>query len=59
MDFVNTIVKPFSTFEAREEAFRRRISTLLPRTHAGPGIFWKDFSRIFDLGDGRQSLKNV
>jgi len=59
MNFVNTIVKPFPTFEAREEAFRQRISTLLPRAHAGPGVFWKDFSRIFDLGDGRQSLKNV
>jgi len=59
MNFVNAIVKPFSTFEAREEAFRQRISTLLPRTHAGPSVFWKDFSRIFDRGDGRQSLKNV
>ena len=59
MNFNDAIVKPFSTFEAREEAFRQRISTLLPRTHAGPRVFWKDFSRIFDRRDGRQSLKNV
>jgi len=59
MNFDNTIVKPFPTFEAREEAFRQRISTLLPRAHAGPGVFWKDFSRIFDIEDGRQFLKNV
>ncbi len=59
MDFADAIIRPFSTFEAREEAFRQRISTLLPRTHAGPGVFWKDFSRIFDRGDDSPSHKNI
>jgi energy-coupling factor transporter ATP-binding protein EcfA2 len=36
----------FSTFEAREEAFRERIFSLIPRKYSGPRLFWQDFGNI-------------
>lgn len=36
----------FGTYEAREEAFRKRVFTLIPRKYAGPKLFWKDFGKI-------------
>ena len=42
------ITRYFRHYEALEDAFRRRIHTLLPRTHAGPARFWTDFQRLFD-----------
>ena len=38
----------FTTYEALEEAFRRRVAGLVPRYHAGIRIFWDDFQRIYD-----------
>ena len=38
----------FRDYEALENAFRRRIATLLPRKHAGTALFWRDFQRLFD-----------
>jgi ABC-type Mn2+/Zn2+ transport system ATPase subunit len=39
-------VEYFSTYEAREEAFRLRVNALIPRKHAGPSLFWQDFRQI-------------
>jgi ABC-type multidrug transport system ATPase subunit len=36
----------FKTYEEREEAFRKRVFSLIPRRHSGPRLFWKDFRRI-------------
>ena len=36
----------FGTYEAREEAFRERVFTLIPRKYAGPKLFWNDFGKI-------------
>ena len=36
----------FGTYEAREEAFRERVSALIPRKYAGPKLFWSDFGKI-------------
>lgn len=36
----------FRHYEALEDAFRRRIATLLPRKHAGTGRFWQDFQNL-------------
>ncbi len=38
----------FRDYESLENAFRRRIATLLPRKHAGTAVFWRDFQRLFD-----------
>ncbi len=38
----------FRDYEALENAFRRRIATLLPRKHGGTALFWRDFQRLFD-----------
>jgi ABC-type Mn2+/Zn2+ transport system ATPase subunit len=38
--------KYFATYEAREEAFRSGVFALIPRKHAGPKLFWKDFRGI-------------
>ncbi len=43
LDSVSTF---FSTFEAREDAFRRAVAFRLARRHAGPSTFWQDFSRV-------------
>jgi energy-coupling factor transporter ATP-binding protein EcfA2 len=37
----------FPHYEALEDAFRRRIATLLPRKHAGTDLFWQDFQKLF------------
>ncbi len=36
----------FRHYEDLENAFRRRIATLLPRKHAGTAVFWEDFQRL-------------
>jgi energy-coupling factor transporter ATP-binding protein EcfA2 len=50
----------FPHYEAQEEAFRRRIATLLPRIHAGTEVFWRDFQQVFqtmaELADDRREL---
>jgi energy-coupling factor transporter ATP-binding protein EcfA2 len=38
--------KYFDTYEAREEAFRNGVFSLIPRKHAGPKLFWMDFRGI-------------
>jgi ABC-type transport system involved in cytochrome c biogenesis ATPase subunit len=38
--------KYFDTYEAREEAFRSGVFSLIPRKHAGPKLFWMDFRGI-------------
>ena len=38
----------FATYEALEEAFRERVSGLVPRYHAGTQVFWKDFHRLYE-----------
>ncbi len=46
MNLITDTIQTFPTFEMREAAFRGSVAALLPRSHAGPGAFWKDFSRI-------------
>jgi energy-coupling factor transporter ATP-binding protein EcfA2 len=36
----------FTSYEAREEAFNRRVSHLIPCKYAGPAHFWKAFLQI-------------
>jgi energy-coupling factor transporter ATP-binding protein EcfA2 len=36
----------FKTYEQREDAFRKRVFTLIPRKYSGPKLFWRDFRRI-------------
>ncbi len=36
----------FSSYEQREDAFRRAVAFKLARRYAGPSVFWQDFSRI-------------
>ena len=38
----------FATYEALEEAFRKRIAELVPRYHAGTRVFWDDFQKLYD-----------
>jgi ABC-type Mn2+/Zn2+ transport system ATPase subunit len=38
--------KVFTTYEDREDAFRRSVAFKLARRYAGPSVFWKDFNRI-------------
>lgn len=38
--------KYFDSYEAREEAFRKGVFTLIPRKHSGPRLFWRDFKQI-------------
>jgi len=38
--------KYFDSYEAREEAFRKGVFTLIPRKHSGPRLFWRDFRQI-------------
>ena len=37
----------FDSYEEREEVFRQKIGTLIPRKYAGPTLFWDDFSEIW------------
>ncbi len=39
-------IRYFRRYEDLEDAFRKRIATLLPRRHAGTALFWKDFQRL-------------
>ena len=43
LDFCTT---SFSSFEEREEAFRRLVDFRLARRYGGPALFWHDFRRI-------------
>jgi energy-coupling factor transporter ATP-binding protein EcfA2 len=46
-------IEYFSTYEAREDAFRSRVNALIPRKHAGASLFWEDFRQIsFDRPHG-------
>ena len=45
-DIPDISIAYFKTHEAREEAFRRRVLSLIPRKYAGPRLFWKDFRQI-------------
>ena len=38
----------FETYEALEEAFRKRVAGLVPRYHAGTRVFWNDFQRLYE-----------
>jgi zinc transport system ATP-binding protein len=38
--------KYFKTYEQREEAFRQRVFSVIPRKYSGPRLFWRDFGRI-------------
>ena len=38
----------FESYEALEEAFRERITGLVPRFHAGARVFWSDFQQLYD-----------
>ena len=40
------VTRYFTTFEEREEAFRQRVFSLVPRRYLGPGRFWRDFKQI-------------
>ena len=59
MDLIADTIQAFSTFEVREEAFLRAISALLPRSHAGPRIFWQDFSRTLGAMDTHHVADHV
>jgi len=43
LDHISTF---FSSYEEREDAFRRAVAFKLARHYAGPSVFWKDFSGI-------------
>ena len=36
----------YKTYEAREEAFRKSVLSVIPRKYAGPDLFWRDFRSI-------------
>ena len=36
----------FKSYEQREEAFRKRVFSLIPRKYSGPRLFWKDFVNV-------------
>jgi energy-coupling factor transporter ATP-binding protein EcfA2 len=36
----------FQTYEEREQAFREKVFSLIPRKYLGPRPFWKDFGQI-------------
>jgi energy-coupling factor transporter ATP-binding protein EcfA2 len=59
MGLIADTIQAFSTFEKREEAFLRAISALLPRSHAGPRVFWKDFSRVLGGMDDPHPVDQV
>ncbi len=44
--YPGTAIRYFRHYEDLENAFRRRIATLLPRKHAGTAVFWQDFQRL-------------
>ena len=43
---VQQFTKYFNSYEAREEAFRNGVFSLIPRKHSGPKLFWRDFRQI-------------
>ncbi|MBL0712701.1 MAG: hypothetical protein JJV98_03270 [Desulfosarcina sp.] len=45
----------FRHYEALEDAFRRRIATLLPRKHAGTDRFWQDLHQLLQTGPDRRA----
>jgi energy-coupling factor transporter ATP-binding protein EcfA2 len=36
----------FTSYEKREDAFRKSVFSLIPRKYSGPRLFWKDFTDI-------------
>ncbi|MGD9098163.1 MAG: hypothetical protein PVF97_08755 [Desulfobacterales bacterium] len=56
-------IRYFRQYEDLEDAFRRRIGTLLPRRHAGTALFWKDFQRLLhappEAPDDRRSEQYI
>ena len=38
--------KYFSSYEEREESFRKIVFSLIPRKYSGPRLFWSDFKNI-------------
>lgn len=38
--------KYFNTYEEREETFRQRVFSVIPRKYSGPKLFWRDFGGI-------------
>jgi len=45
----------FETYEEREQAFRKSVSSPIPRKYLGPKVFWADFGQI--SRDGFSQLK--
>jgi ABC-type Mn2+/Zn2+ transport system ATPase subunit len=43
LDHISTF---FTSYEEREDAFRRAVAFKLARRYAGPSVFWQDFSGI-------------
>lgn len=39
-------IEYFTTYEAREDAFRARVNALIPRKYGGPALFWEDFGHV-------------
>jgi len=54
LDHISTF---FASYEEREAAFSRAVGFSLARRHAGPSVFWQDFSRI-SRGDMHSQGKN-
>ena len=46
MAAMEAVTHYFTTFEAREEAFRGGVFSLVARKHLGPTRFWNDFKQI-------------
>ena len=40
----------YSSYEAREDAFRRIVGGLIPRRYGGPRLFWEDFRQVAAQG---------
>ncbi len=59
MNLIADTIQSFPTYEMREEAFLRSISTPLPRSHAGPGVFWRDFSKILNSLEDRRASEQI
>jgi energy-coupling factor transporter ATP-binding protein EcfA2 len=56
LDHISTF---FSSYEEREDAFRRAVTFKLARRYAGPSAFWQDFSRISRGDAGVQEKGHV
>ena len=56
---LNQVIRYFSTYEAREEAFREQVCALIPRKHAGPDQFWRDFGTFSKNGFSENDIRPV